>query len=496
MRCVAMLLTLPPMLLVSWSAPGLAQTPSPPSQFESLRNKAGEAAKAKDWEAAARLTREMLNLAPDAHARAFIAYNLACLETLGKHHREALDALAEAVRGGYAEWQQASTDEDLRPLRGMPEFKQLLAKMKTLAVPLRIFEVTRWDNPDLGWASLHRFDEPNQAKLKQLRDEYRLGDVIAGKKTELDKQIALMTWVHGRWRHDGWNEPSSSDALTILKEAAAGKHFRCVEYSVTLAQVLQAVGFPARRIGLRRDGVSYGVGKGHVVSEVWNNELGKWILLDGQNNATWRDGDQVLDAAEVRERFLGGRAGRLRMVHHGSSWIKQWKPEAQRTEWIVYFHHLSHNLNNNVFTRDKRNRDVDLVRPGERYELLFQGSPPEGHAQTQDRAQIYPRLNLVHIDVGASGKRGAVSNIVTAALTNSAPGFDHYLISVSGGSGQQHRSETFKWTLAPGSNSLEVRAVNQAGVAGPMSRIDITYHPRPSSEPRAAMNGQNPRGSD
>jgi Transglutaminase-like superfamily len=448
MRCVAMLLALPPILLVSWSAPGMAQAPSPPpSQFESLRNKAGEAAKAKDWETAARLTREMLGLAPDTHTRSFIAYNLACMETLRKRHQEAIQALADAVNGGYTDWQQATTDEDLRPLRGRPEFKQLVAKMKALAVPMRIFEVTRWDNPDLGWTSLHRFDDPNQAKLKQLRDEYRLGDVIAGKKTELDKQIALMTWVHGRWRHDGWNEPSSSDALTILKEAAAGRHFRCVEYSVTLAQVLQAVGFPARRIGLRRDGVSYGAGKGHVVSEVWNNELGKWILLDGQNNATWRDADQVLDAAEVRERFLGGKADRLRMVQHGSSWIKEWKEKDQRREWVVYFHHLSYPQNNNIFTRGKSNRDVELIRAGESHELLFQGSPQVGHAQTQDRAQIYPRLNLVHMDLGTSGNKGTISNIVDVALTNSAPGFDHYLISESGRSGRQHRSDTFKWSL-------------------------------------------------
>jgi hypothetical protein len=398
------------------------------------------------------------------------------MEALAKRPREALQALADAVRGGYVEWQHATSDKDLRSLRGRPEFKQLIARMKSLSVPMRIFEVTRWDNPDLGWGSTHRFDEPNQPKLKQLRDEYRLAEVIAGKKTEFDKQIALMTWVHGRWSHDGWNEASDGDALTILKGAAAGKHFRCVEYSITVAQVLQAMGFPGRRIGLRRDGVSYGIGKGHVVSEVWNNEMGKWILLDGQNNATWWDGDQVLDASEVRERFLAGKAGRLRMVHHGSPWMAKWDPELNRREWIVYFHHLSYNLNNNIFTRDKRNRDVDLIRPGERHELLFQGYPQEGHAQAHDRAQIYPRLNLVHIDVAASGKQGAISNIITTALTNSAPGFDHYLISENGRS-SQHRSDSFRWTLVPGQNALQVRAVNQAGVAGPPSQVDLTYHP-------------------
>jgi hypothetical protein len=448
---------------------------APNSRFETLRNQVDDAKKAKDYETAVRLSRELLTVAPDARVRSYFAYDLACLEALRKRPKEALAALADAIVGGYAEWQNAVDDQELRTLRGLPEWKPLVAKMKAQAVRLRVFDVTRWDNPDLGWASLHRFDEPNHAKLKQLRDQYNLGAVIAGKKSELDKQIALMAWVHGRWSHDGWNDPTHDDALTILKEAAEGKHFRCVQYSVTLAQVLQAMGFPARRIGLRRDGVSFGVGKGHVVSEVWNNELGKWILLDGQNDATWQDGDTVLDATEVRERYLGGRADRLRMVHHGSPWMGKWEPEVQRRAWIVYFHHLSFNLNNDVYSRD-RNRDVQLLRAGESHELLFQGDPQTGAGQVQDRAQIYPRLNLVHVDLGSSGKPGSISNVLTTTFTNSAPGFDHYLIVQNDRSSEQ-RLDAFAWALVPGRNSLSVRAVNQAGVAGPASQIDVTYYP-------------------
>lgn len=176
MRCIAALLALPSAMLASWSLPAMAQDPSAPaSDFETLRNQTAAAAQSKDYKNAARLTREMVKVAPDAPARAYTMYNLACLEALQKRHREALEALAEAVEMGFAEWQDASSDENLRPLRGMPEFKRLIVIMKDLAVRLRVFEVTRWDNPDLGWASLHRFDEPHHPKLAQLRDEYRLG---------------------------------------------------------------------------------------------------------------------------------------------------------------------------------------------------------------------------------------------------------------------------------------------------------------------------------
>jgi hypothetical protein len=37
--------------------------------------------------------------------------------------------------------------------------------------------------------------------------------------------------------------------------------------------------------------------------------------------------------------------------------------------------------------------------------------------------------------------------------------------------------DAFQRELVPGRNSLAIRAVNQAGVAGPASQIDITYYP-------------------
>ena len=41
----------------------------------------------------------------------------------------------------------------------------------------------------------------------------------------------------------------------------------------------------------------------HVVTEAWNNELQKWILLDGQNNGTWQ-----LDGRSCRQRRFARRA--------------------------------------------------------------------------------------------------------------------------------------------------------------------------------------------
>ena len=78
--------------------------------------------------------------------------------------------------------------------------------------------------------------------LKTLREKYQLNEVIKGAKNDTEKALKMMHWVHNQWKHNGMNEPSKKDALTILKEAAEGKQFRCVEYGIVTTSALNAVG--------------------------------------------------------------------------------------------------------------------------------------------------------------------------------------------------------------------------------------------------------------
>jgi hypothetical protein len=443
--------------------------------WKSLQSKASEARNRKDYANAAELTRQAIRLAPDRAVRAYFEYQVADLESLQGRRKEALAALEQSVQDGMAEPDAANADTDLAPLLATPEWKRIIAEMRQRGRELRVFEVTRLDSPDLGFAGLHRFDDWSGPRMKELRERYHLAAVVAGKRTELERQLALLSWVHGRWSHDGWNEPPHPDALTILAEAAAGKHFRCVEYSVTLAQVLQSMGYPARKVGLKRDGSSFGVSKGHVVTEAWNNELGKWILLDGQNDATWQEGDRILNAAEVRELFLGGRSNVLRMVGHGSPWMKDWNEPEQRAEWVRYFDHLDYSADNAIFDHGNSTLELDLVRAGGPPELLFQGDALH-QAQVTAVTRIYPPLDQVHVDLAATGKDGAVGDTLTVTFTTVTPWFHHYEV-VDNGRRSQQAGGKLRWTLRPGSNALSVRAVNAAAVAGPPSQVEVVYHP-------------------
>jgi transglutaminase-like putative cysteine protease len=128
-------------------------------------------------------------------------------------------------------------------------------------------------------------DTLNNAFLAQLRTEYALFKLIDNKKQDIDNVLAILNWTHSQWTHDGSNEPSNNDALTILREARDGKNFRCVEYGIVSKTALEALNYKARVIALKTKDVEITkFGAGHVLAEVWMPQFRKWVLIDGQFN--------------------------------------------------------------------------------------------------------------------------------------------------------------------------------------------------------------------
>jgi hypothetical protein len=102
--------------------------------------------------------------------------------------------------------------------------------------------------------------------------------------------LALLAWATSSFDH-GNTHVELPDALDVLQRASEGERFACVEYSIVLSQALNAMRIPARRVELRQRNYHVGVGRGHVVSEAWVDDLNKWVVLDGQNGGYWQDED-------------------------------------------------------------------------------------------------------------------------------------------------------------------------------------------------------------
>ncbi len=134
--------------------------------------------------------------------------------------------------------------------------------------------------------------------LAELRDIAKVE--LDRSDNELVKARAVIGYAHSLFTHNGDNTPSSSDPLTIVKEAQAGKSFRCVEYSLLATALLWAHDIPARIVGLKTSDVeTREYGAGHVVIEFWDSELNKWIMSDVQAGIIPTYDNKPLSAVEL-----------------------------------------------------------------------------------------------------------------------------------------------------------------------------------------------------
>jgi hypothetical protein len=281
--------------------PALAQAPdSGESVLRALSEKADRIDvlwEAGDYQAAVGLLHEMKRDAIGARRydlAAAVSYTLGCGYSLLNDPSSALVQLSAAVDLGFSDFLLMRSDADLKNVRRLPEFEWLVGQAK---------EAHRvdWDDAP-GEPPTVLVDDPDCEAFRRLRREQNLDAVVAGCDTDEERLVAIVSWAHSAFRHDGSNEPSAGDPLTILSEAAAGSGFRCVEYATLVVAAARALGMRARELCLAtRDVEVRSAGAGHVVAEVWLRDRGKWAYGDAQAGVVPSLKGVPLDAVELRE---------------------------------------------------------------------------------------------------------------------------------------------------------------------------------------------------
>lgn len=237
--------------------------------------------------------------------------------------RELLDSVIDA---GF---------HDLNPLAELfadtfarePDWPDLRARMEANK-PLPPVEVTAWPcAAPIRSLGLDRLDADGEAVLAD-----RLPPPVG---TAQETALATLAWVTSRWRHSSVNHVPAGDANAVLDLVRAGQRFACREYTIVLTQALNAIGIPARQLALFRDDYHTGMGTGHAVTEAWLDDLGRWVVLDGQNGATWRDTEHdLLGVVELQQMLtLGERPAFV-------GWGPNFDPSTA-AEWMTYFRYCS-----------------------------------------------------------------------------------------------------------------------------------------------------------
>jgi hypothetical protein len=239
---------------------------------------------------------------------------------------DARDLLEECIAAGFYE---PDFDTGFEESFGTePDWPELHARIAA-SVPPPPVELIRWpcarSIPALG---LLRLDQAGEARLTARLPEPQASALATAEM--------LLGWVTRRWRHSGATHDYSQDANVVLDRVERGERFGCREYNIVLAEALNAVQIPARRISLFRRDYHAGAAGAHAVTEAWIDDLGKWALLDGQNGAVWRDADSIpLSALELHRRHE--RGDRPEFTGSGPNFDAGNDPAA----WFGYFHAVS-----------------------------------------------------------------------------------------------------------------------------------------------------------
>lgn len=450
-----------------------AQEKSSVSQAQKLSEEANNAYLSKEYAKAIPLYLQAISFPEAEEWGMTILYNVSCCYSLLGSSDSAFKYLDQSIRAGYTDYRWLSRDRDFDFLRkNYPErFKEMIAQAKTAEKneiltksPIAVVEYDNYTGPvDI---SKYIWDDFHDPKMDTLREKYQLRKIIEEGRTEFDKIRLLLDWVANRWEHKGDNMAKERNALFILAAAEKGERFCCANYADVLENCLNALGYPARFVGLMKMGGAFGSGKGHGGVEVWSNQYQKWILLDGQNDAWWESGGIPLSAYECRNLFVNGKDDEMNFVGQH----QKFDYPAMKPEWSVYFCHLRYSYNNSYFKTISPGQSLSFEFLSNRImpELFFQGWPDNTQV-TDNYEDAYPRLNQTKITLRHTNQNSP-SDTLEVVLTHTMPYFDKFMVRING-SDWKKSEDTLRWVLDKGENTIEAKAVNLVGREGRPSRI-------------------------
>lgn len=331
-----------------------------------------------------------------------------------------------------------------------------------------------------------RYEPLDHPRLKQLRQDFKLDQVVEGAEGELGLLLRLAQWACNYWdwpNHIEKNYPPW-DALEILKPAGDGTPVGgfCQQFNLVFLQACESFGFSGRAISISQGRMQEKLpGGGHEVVELWSNEWKKWVYVDGA--LAWYVVDEKtgtpLSIWELRRRQLQTLANEatppVRLIDAVRTRNKQfgWQglgPKPQN--WYLEMRLIPRSN----FLEQKSPLPLNQGTA----EWSWTGSyvwtdseVPAGFLfgnRVAKRSNFEWTLNQAHYVLEPSAKLGTLR----VHLDTETPSFDTYLAEIDDGN-QKPVTAVFDWTLHQGRNSLRVRPRNLAGKDGIASWISLVW---------------------
>ncbi|MDP7322051.1 MAG: hypothetical protein QF441_15715 [Bacteriovoracaceae bacterium] len=333
-------------------------------------------------------------------------------------------------------------------------------------------------------------------KLKRYIEDHGFPKLKSTSDLEFIKKS--MKWVTSQWKHNGWNQPPSDyTALDILKKVhKADEQYRCVEYGIVLTEILQAHGFLARTISVQSHDVAYGgFGKGHVASEIWSNELSKWLFFDPQFGVYISNENGVPLSFHEIYRVYKNKGWSDLNINTLIKNVSGSKPKQYKTFIANYFGYMKVKIGED---------DISLGLDANKPTLTFQGLPKPLGIFTKDTEIVYSDVNKVTMvfdydyekpnyreifkDLGKVKESElpqkfkemlpdvAAKPLFIINLKNNIPNFSHYEYRFDNTTKwTKLHKDKLSWKALNSKNIINIRGVNTLGRAGVTTYMRLDY---------------------
>lgn len=334
--------------------------------------------------------------------------------------------------------------------------------------------------------------------LKDLRESYKLNDVIKNKKSDLEKAFALSNWIYKTLRIGG---PAGRvqkfffDAHKLLDYRFKSK-FECPQFAATMMGCTLATGLTSRLIYLYQFSPTKEELRGHfktdnpikklirpvkvlgthVINEVWLNEYGKWAMVDSMNDYYFIDENDIpLSVLEIHQRLMNWNFDNLSLIRGPQRERIPVTTEYGRFQNFRYY--SIHYIMANDFYRYKDSK-ISLGKrwDGARNLAIWIDKPVK--PSNSRRALIF-RENEINWDLNkVKILFGKIKNMcLPIFLDTVTPDFDYFEVRIDGET-QNIFTNNFQWCLKEGTNSLEVSPINKLKQKGVPSKVVLKFLPQ------------------
>lgn len=344
------------------------------------------------------------------------------------------------------------------------------------------------------------------AALTGLRKDFDLDGILADSSGEFDAQLRLLRWAYQvplgaldpyAWRYADLLQTQRDSQGDLILNGDYGKRRRdghCLFSNLALVAACTAMGYPARWVNISAKHTY-----GHEVAEVWSNEFGKWIFMDATRDYYLYDPEsgKPLSLVEIGDRLSEVMPGpatwefpvqwripnkaalscvRVAYREGDHSYPVRSDDEVEGEDLLMYKGHIQMPLRND-FASNPHPVPWRLSSNwgSDQFYCYYSDQFPrkEEYAHQTNRWQDFnPTLNGAELFLCETDQRG----VINVEVDTETPHFDAFIVRVDQAEERALRADFFVWNLHEGTNHLQVRTRNSAGVCGAVSQVTVIAH--------------------